>query len=74
MVAPTIPGHNQEATLYLQELASTLPIQRLVQAHLTGNTLHDYQGFHHFSQSVGSLRPYPIGCSASLVIMFFTGL
>ena len=36
---------NQEATLYRQELASTLLIQKLFQAHLTGNTSRDYQGF-----------------------------
>ena len=29
----TIPEHNQEVTLYLQELTSTLPIQNLVQVH-----------------------------------------
>ena len=30
----TIPERNQEATLCLQELASTLPIQKLVQVSL----------------------------------------
>ena len=48
MVAPTIPERNQEETLYLQELTSTLPIQKLVQVHLTGNTSRDYQGFQRF--------------------------
>ena len=41
----TIPERNQEANLYLQELASTLPIQKLVQVHLRGNASRDYQGF-----------------------------
>ena len=41
----TIPERNHEATLYLQELTSTLPIQKLSQVRLTGNTSHDYQGF-----------------------------
>ena len=45
MVALTIPEHNQEATLCLQELASTLLIQKLVQVCLTGNTSRSYQGF-----------------------------
>ena len=44
-VAFTIPERNQEATLYLQELASTLLIQKLVQVHLQGNTSCYYQGF-----------------------------
>ena len=43
--AITIPEHNQEATLYLQELTSALPIQKLIaeqaprryQVCLTGN-------------------------------------
>ena len=71
----TIPERNQEATLYRQELASTLPIQKLVQVHLRGNTSHDYQGFQQFlSQSITSLRPYPISCSVSLIIMFFIRL
>ena len=48
----TIPERNQEATLYPQELTSTLLIQMLFQFHLcragplrglTGNTSHDYQ-------------------------------
>ena len=30
----TIPGRNQEATLYLQELTSTLPIRNLIQVRL----------------------------------------
>ena len=34
----TIPERNQEATLYLQELASTLPIQKLSQVRLRDNT------------------------------------
>ena len=33
----TIPEHNQEAALCLQELTSTLPIQKLSQVHLTDN-------------------------------------
>ena len=41
--AITIPERNQEATLYLQELTSALPIQKLSQARLTGNTSPDYQ-------------------------------
>ena len=41
----TIPERNQEATLYLQELASTLPIQKFSQVRLTDNTSRDYQGF-----------------------------
>ena len=43
-----IPECNQEATLYLQKLTSTLLIQKLVQVHLTDNTSHDYQGFLRF--------------------------
>ena len=39
----TIPERNQEAILYLQELTSTLLIQKLVQVHLRGNTSCDYQ-------------------------------
>ena len=34
-LGPTIPEHNQKATLYLQELTSTLLIQRLTQVHGT---------------------------------------
>ena len=50
----TIPERNQEATLYPQELTSTLLIRMIFQAregprsaedHLTSNTSHDYQGF-----------------------------
>ena len=41
--AITIPERNQEATLYLQELTSTYPIQKLSQVRLTGNTSPDYQ-------------------------------
>ena len=48
MVALAIPECNQEATLCLQELASTLLIQKLVQVHLTDNTSRDYQGFQQF--------------------------
>ena len=44
-LGPTIPERNQVATLYLQELTSTLLIQMLSQVHLTGNTSRDYQGF-----------------------------
>ena len=40
-VAPTIPECNQEATLYLEELGSTLPIQKFIQVHLTDNTSRD---------------------------------
>ena len=39
----TIPEHNHVATLCLQELASTLLIQKLIQVHLRGNTSPDYQ-------------------------------
>ena len=45
---PTIPECNQEATLYLQELTSTLMIQIPSQIHPLGNTSHDYQGFPRF--------------------------
>ena len=48
MITPTIPERNQEATLYLQELASTLLMQKLVQVHLRVNTSRDYQGFSDF--------------------------
>ena len=41
----TIPERNQEVTLYPQELTSTLLIQKLIQAHLRGNTSRDYQCF-----------------------------
>ena len=41
----TIPERNQEATLYLQELTSTLLIQKLSPVYLTGNTSHDCQCF-----------------------------
>ena len=51
----TIPEHNQEAVLYLQELASTLPIQKFVQVHLQGNTSRDSRIFCAFSQSITSL-------------------
>ena len=46
--ALTIPERNQEVTLYLQELTSTLPIQKLSRVHLTDNTSLDYQGFSRF--------------------------
>ena len=39
----TIPEHDKEATLYLQELTSALPIQKLIQVHLRGNTSPNYQ-------------------------------
>ena len=39
----TTSERNQEAALYLQELTSTLPSQRLSQVHLLGSTSHDYQ-------------------------------
>ena len=39
----TIPEHNQEATLCLQDLTSALLIQKLVQVYLRGNTSPDYQ-------------------------------
>ena len=63
MVALTIPEHNQEATLYLQELASTLLIQKLVQVHLTGNTSNDYQGFLQFL----SIYKFPLTISYQLL-------
>ena len=44
----TRPEHNQEATLYPQELTSTLLIQKLSQVHLTDNTSLNYQGFQRF--------------------------
>ena len=44
----TIPEYNQEATLYRQELASTLPMQKLSWVHLTDDTSCDYQGFQQF--------------------------
>ena len=52
-LGPTISERNQEVTLYLQELTSALPIQRLFLVHLMGpqtmlrggNTSHDCQGF-----------------------------
>ena len=59
----TIPEHNQEATLYLQELTSTLPIRRLIQVHLTGNTSHDYQGFPRFL----SIYKFPLTISYCLL-------
>ena len=40
--------HNQEATLYPQELTSALLIQRPYQVHLLGSTSPDYQGFPQF--------------------------
>ena len=52
----------------------TLLIQKLFQVHLTDNTSLDYWVFNDFSQSVSSLRPYPISSSSSLIIMFFTRL
>ena len=59
----TIPEHNQEATLYLQELASTLPIQKLSQVHLQGNTSLDYQGFPQFL----SICNFPLTISYQLL-------
>ena len=44
----TIPEHNQEVAQCLQELASALLIQMLFQAHLIGNTSHDYQSLQQF--------------------------
>ena len=44
----TSPERNQEVTQYLQELASTLPKQKLSRVHLTDNTSLDYQGFPRF--------------------------
>ena len=41
----TIPERNQETTLYLHELTSTILIQKFVQVHLTGSTSHDCQCF-----------------------------
>ena len=63
MVALTIPERDQEATLYLQELTSTLPIQKLSQAHLTGNRSHDYQGFQRFL----SIYKFPLTISYQLL-------
>ena len=63
MVAFTIPERNQEATLYLQELASTLLIQQLVQVRLTGNTSRDYQGFQQFL----SIYKFPLTISYQLL-------
>ena len=63
MVTPTIPERNQEATLYLQELASTLPIQKLIQVHLTGNTSRNYQGFQQFL----SIYKFPLTISYQLL-------
>ena len=45
VVALTIPECNREVTLCLQELTSTLLIQKLIQVYLRGNTSRDYQGF-----------------------------
>ena len=60
----TIPERNQEATLYLQKLTSTLPIQMPSQVHLTGNTSHDYL---HLQQFLSIYRfllttPYQLLC------------
>ena len=66
----TTSERNQEAALYPEELTSALLIQRLSQVHL-----HMITGvFNNFSQSVSLFRPYPLHCSASLTIVFFTGL
>ena len=59
----TIPEHNQEATLYLQELTSAPPIQKLVQVHLRGNTSRDYQGFQQFL----SIYKFPLTISYQLL-------
>ena len=40
--------HNQEATLYPQELTSALLIQMPSRAHLLGSTSHDYQSLPKF--------------------------
>ena len=40
-MCPTNSEHNQEVTLYPQELKSALLIQMLSQVHLTGSTLHN---------------------------------
>ena len=50
----TIPEHNQEVTLYLQELTSTLLIQMPSQVRLQGHHTIT-RVFHDFSQSVSSL-------------------
>ena len=44
-LGPTIPESNQEATLYLQELTSTLLIRMPSQVHPLGDKSHDCQGF-----------------------------
>ena len=44
----TTAEHNQEATLCLQVLTSTLPSQMLSQVHLRGNTSPDYQSLPQF--------------------------
>ena len=62
-VAFTIPERNQEATLYLQELTSTLLIQKLIQVHLTDNTSCDYQGFQQFL----SIYKFPLTISYHLL-------
>ena len=59
----TIPECNQEATLYLQELTSTLLIQKLIQVHLAGNTSHDYQSFPQFL----SICRFPLTISYQLL-------
>ena len=42
-LGPTRPEHNQEATLYPQELTSTLLIQIIFPVHLLNSTSPDYQ-------------------------------
>ena len=70
----TISERNQEATLYLQELTSTLLSQRLCPVHLL--VIHHKTGrvFHNFSQSLSLLRPYSIHCCFKFVVVFFTRL
>ena len=63
----TILGRNQETILYLQELASTLLMQKLSQAHLTDNTSLDYQGFQRF------LSIYKFPLTISYQLLFTTG-
>ena len=60
----TIPERNQEATLYLQELTSTLLIQKFYRAHLRGNTSHDCQCFPQFLSiyKFPLTTPYPLLC------------
>ena len=55
---------NQEATLCLQGLTSTLLIRKLSQVHVRGNTLHDYQGLERFLSicKFSLTTPYQLLC------------